>query len=234
MTALENGAWPPTQTTENRSDQLYERLRRAIVQGQLRPNQRLIETELAETLEVSRTPIREALQRLALDGLVARHRRGWVVREHDAVEIRQIYACRAAVEGYAARLAATAATDEQINEIEAILFSVSLESNRDEMVAANERFHEAIIDAAGNPLLAELARRSRLYYFNRRVARLYTEAEAAQSREQHVRLLRALRDHDPDLAETVTRAHIDTALHAILSRTEILARTNSLAAEPTK
>src|SRR2546430_2516572 len=95
----------------SRSDGVYVQLRRAIVQGQLRPKQRLVEAELAETLEVSRTPIREALQRLALDGLVSRHRRGWVVREHEADEIKDIYACRAALEGYAARLAAVAASD---------------------------------------------------------------------------------------------------------------------------
>jgi DNA-binding GntR family transcriptional regulator len=219
-------------TTRNRSDRLYEQLRRAIVQGQLRPNQRLIEAELAETLQVSRTPIREALQRLELDGLVTRHRRGWVVREHDADEIRHIYACRAALEGYAARLAALTATDEQIAEIEAILLSVSGTSNRDEMVAVNERYHEAIIDAAGNPLLAELARRSRLYYFNKRVAQLYTDAEAAQSREQHVRLLQALRDRDPDQAEAITRAHIDAALQTILRHPEILTGSNGFLGEP--
>jgi DNA-binding GntR family transcriptional regulator len=231
MTTLEKDGGSPKPAIENRGDQLYERLRRAIVQGELRPNQRLIETELAAILDVSRTPIREALQRLALDGLVARRRRGWVVREHDADEIRHIYACRAALEGYAARLAAIAATPEQIAEIEAILFSVSVVSNREEMVAVNERFHEAIIDAAGNPLLSELARRSRLYYFNKRVARLYTEAEATQSREQHVRLLKALRDRDADSAEAVTRAHIDTALQAILRHTEILTGNTNLVAE---
>jgi DNA-binding GntR family transcriptional regulator len=217
---------PPTQTLEpisNRSDILYSRLRHAIVQGQLHPNQRLIEAELAETLSVSRTPVREILQRLALDGLVSRHRRGWVVREHGADEIGHIYACRAALEGYAARLAAAAASDEQLAELGAILYSVADGSDRDEMVAVNERFHEAIIDAAGNPLLAELAHRSRLYFFNRRVAKLYTDAEAAHSRAQHIRLLEALKARDADEAETVAREHIATALETILARPEILA-----------
>jgi DNA-binding GntR family transcriptional regulator len=206
--------------TTSRSDHLYAQLRRAIVQGELRPNQRLVETELAEMLDVSRTPIREALQRLAIDGLVSR-RRGWEVREHDADEIEQIYACRAALEGYAARLAALHATDEQLDEIAGILFSISDTSDRDELVAVNEHFHEAIIDAAGNPLLAELAGRSRLYYFNRRVAHLYTEAETAHSRQQHIRLLEALRGRDPDRAEAITREHIATALQAILGRREV-------------
>lgn len=213
---------PPTTGVSrgSRSDYLYEQLRRAITQGELRPNQRLVETELAEMLAVSRTPVREALQRLAMDGLVSRRRRGWVVREHNATEIEQIYACRAALEGYAARLVALYATDSQLDEISGILFSVSDTSNRDEMVAVNEHFHEAIIDAANNPLLSQLARRSRLYYFNKRVAHLYTDVEATQSRSQHIRLLEALRDRDPDAAEAITREHIATALQAILSRPE--------------
>jgi DNA-binding GntR family transcriptional regulator len=204
----------------SRSDHLYARLRGAIVEGELRPNQRLVETELAEMLDVSRTPIREALQRLAIDGLV-RRRRGWEVCEHDADEIEQIYDCRAALEGYAARLAALHATDEQLDEIAGILFSISDTSDRDEMVAVNEHFHEAIIDATGNPLLTDLAGRSRLYYFNRRVAHLYTEAEAAHSRQQHIKLLEALRGRDADRAEAITREHIATALQAILGRREV-------------
>ena len=200
------------------------RLRRAMVQGELRPNQRLIEAELAEILGVSRTPIREVLQRLALDRLVSKHRRGWIVREHTAEEIKNIYACRAALEGYASRLAATAATEEQLAELDALLNSIHEIGNRDEMVDINERFHEAIIDAAGNELLAELARRSRLYFFNRRVAKLYTDEEAMHSRSQHMRLTEALHAHAPDLAETITREHIETALRGILSRPELLAQ----------
>src|ERR1051326_9590051 len=87
-------------------DGLYERLRHSIVSGELRPSQRVLELELAAQLEVSRTPVREALQRLAGDGLVLSHRRGWIVREHTALEIKEIYECRMALEGYAARLAA--------------------------------------------------------------------------------------------------------------------------------
>jgi DNA-binding GntR family transcriptional regulator len=205
-----------------RADALYTTLRQAIVHGDLRPNQRLVEAELAEALNVSRTPVREVLQRLLLDGLVASHRRGWIVREHNIDEIRDIYACRAALEGYAARLAALNASDDQLQELVTILaVATPGQMTREQMVDVNERFHEAIISACGNELLADLCRRSRLYYFNRRVAQLYTDAEAAHSRGQHERLLAALQDRDPDLAERITREHIDTALGVILTRGEI-------------
>jgi DNA-binding GntR family transcriptional regulator len=212
------------EVTTKRADVLYNRVRRAIVQGELRPNQRLVEAELAEMLGVSRTPIREVLQRLALDGLVSRHRRGWIVREHSAQEIKDIYACRAALEGYAARLAAEHATDEHLAELDEILACLYEGRSRDEMVALNERFHEAIIDAAANELLAELTRRSRLYFFNRRVATLYTDEEAAYSRDQHARLIAALHARDADAAEAIAREHIATALEGILSHPEVVAQ----------
>lgn len=209
----------------NRAEDLYARLRHAIVHGELRPNERLVEAELAESLGVSRTPVREVLQRLRRDGLVTSRRRGWVVREHTADEIRDIYACRAALEGYAARLAALSATEEQRAELKSILNSAPPAAPGSErMVVINERFHEAIIDASGNELLAELCRQSRLYYFNRRVAALYNEEAAAQSRAQHEKLLGAILARDPDLAEALIREHIETALGMILSHPELLAR----------
>src|SRR3978361_1268708 len=87
----------------NRAAEGYEENRGAIVEGKIRPNERLIEADLAERLEVSRTPVRESMQRLAADGLVISRRRGWAVREHSPQEIQEIYEVRAALEGYAAR-----------------------------------------------------------------------------------------------------------------------------------
>src|SRR5690606_9984578 len=95
-----------------RAHEIYDRLRGDIVHGVLRPNEPLIETELAEQLGVSRTPIRESLQRLASDGLIVYRRRRWYVYEHTADEIREMYEIRAAQEGYAARLAAERGTAE--------------------------------------------------------------------------------------------------------------------------
>lgn len=205
--------------TRSRTEGLYERLRHGIVSGELRPNQRLIEIELAVQLEVSRTPVREALQRLAVDGLVVSHRRGWIVREHTAAEIKDIYECRAALEGYAARLAAERAQPEDVEKLEQIL-SGGHEGGgvRDWMAPINEAFHTAVIEAARNPMLAELCRKSRLFYFNNRIAMLYTEELAAESRRQHVALVAAIREHRAAEAETVAREHVATALLVILER----------------
>ncbi|MGH8514646.1 MAG: GntR family transcriptional regulator, partial [Gammaproteobacteria bacterium] len=104
-------------TDTNRFQELHQQLRDAIIEGRFRPNERLVEADLAELLNVSRTPIRECLQRLVAEGLVTRVRRGWVVHEHTPEEIGEIYDVRAGLEGWAVRLGALRATDEELETI---------------------------------------------------------------------------------------------------------------------
>src|SRR4051794_796607 len=154
---------------------VYERLRSEIVRGELRPNERLIEAEIANRLRVSRTPVRESLQRLAADGLVVSRRRGWVVYEHSMDQIRDIYETRAALEGFAARLAAERASWKELQHVAGILLDSAgtLRSPREPLVDVNALFHDAIIEASGNQQIVAFIKRNRLYYFNYRVASMY-------------------------------------------------------------
>lgn len=202
------------------SDEVYEQLRQALIRGEIRPNERMVETDLAERLSASRTPIREALQRLAVEGLVTRYRRGWVAREHTPGEIGQIYEVRTALEGYAARLAAERATDEQLERIMALhqrAGEVAV-SPFEFLVNVNEEFHDAITAASGNDRLIELVRRNREYYFNYRIAVLYSDAEASAAVRGHERIIQALRRRDAAAAEQLARDHIQEGLTVLLSK----------------
>jgi DNA-binding GntR family transcriptional regulator len=204
-----------------RSDGVYEELRQRIVRGLLRPNQRLIEAELADQLRVSRTPVREGLQRLAADGLILSRRRGWVVREHTPEEITEIYEIRAALEGYAARLAAARATAAEIQSIAGLHRREAaglVRSPRDHLVEVNDAFHEAIIVAAANNRLAEQIRRNREFYFSYRIAALYSDDEAAASVRGHEELVTALEARDGAAAEDAARRHVTEALATILAK----------------
>jgi DNA-binding GntR family transcriptional regulator len=204
-----------------RSDDVYERLREAIVTGRARPNERLIEAELAERLQVSRTPVRESLQRLAAEGLVVSRRRGWVVLEHTSTEIREIYEARAALEGYCARLAAERATEAQLKEIASLHRGDPkriLKSSRQHLVEVNDRFHDAIVAAAQNKRLADMIRRNRTFYFTFRIAQLYSDEEADASIAGHLAIVRALLQRDSNRAERAMRAHINLALAVILAK----------------
>jgi DNA-binding GntR family transcriptional regulator len=200
----------------------YNRLREAIVRGELRPNARLVETELAGWLKVSRTPLREALARLASDGLVETRRRGWVVREHTAQEVREIHEVRAALEGMAALLACQRASGAQIDEI--IDFHHHQNRSRLEMPASdylveyNDAFHEAVVAAAGNERLRQFIRRNREFFFTYRIARLYSEVEAAASLKGHDEVVNALAVRDGERAERAMRQHILEARDVIISK----------------
>lgn len=208
----------PVSNAATRSQEVYERLRGAIVRGELRPNERLVEAELAGRLQVSRTPVRECLQRLASEGLIANRRRGWCVLEHTDADIHEIYEVRAALEGYAARLAAERATPLQVSAIS--------ESTRKEprsyagrpvgeLVGLNEAFHDAVIAAAGNRRLATATRQTREYYFNFRLAAMYSDAEVIAAFADHQRIARAIRVRDADAAEALARAHVAEALKIV-------------------
>jgi len=203
------------------SDEVYERLRDEIVKGLIRPNERLVEVDLAERLGVSRTPIRESLKRLSADGLIHGGRHHLVVREHAPQEIREIYESRAALEGYAARLAAQRATKEELVRIASFHerdITKLVRSPREHIADVNDGFHDAIIAAAANIRLLDLIRRNREFYFNYRIARMYTDPEAAASLEGHSAILDALESHDPDAAEAATRKHVMQALEVTLGK----------------
>jgi len=200
---------------------VYQRLRSAIVRGELRPNQRLVEADLADWLEVSRTPVRECLQRLTAERLVANHRRGWIVLEHSIEDIREIYEVRAALEGYAAQLAARQASDEQVERIMALASidpATYADPPRRGFVEYNQQFHDTVVESCGNSRLAEAIRRSREYYFNYRIAAVYTAAEVADAIGGHQAIGRAIQRREPDAAERLARAHVHEALEAAVMK----------------
>lgn len=210
----------PTGGSVNLSTEVYEQLRQAIVEGAIRPNERLIEADLAARLEVSRTPIRESMLRLAGDGLIVAHRRGWIVREHSPEEIRDVYEVRAGLEGFAARLAAERATDEELARITAIhrdyIDKVSTES-RGHLVEHNDEFHDAVIAAAKNTLLADLIQRNSQYYFIHRISGFLTDEEVRASIAGHEELVTALVARDGDLAERAARLRVLEGLTKVLA-----------------
>lgn len=186
-------------------DGVYQRLRTAIIRGDLRPNERLVEADLAAWLEVSRTPVRECLQRLVTERLVANRRRGWVVHEHSIEEIREIYGLRAALEGYAAQLAARQASRSQVDRIMALARidpAIYADPPRRGLVEYNQEFHDTVVESCGNARLAEAIRRSREYYFNYRIAAVYTAGEVADGIAGHQAIGQAIRRQDGDAARS--------------------------------
>lgn len=200
------------------TDEAHRRIRSDIIAGRIRPNVHLVASDLASQLEISRTPVREALQLLASEGLVIGTRRGFVVREHSVDEIRHIYEVRAALEEMAARLAAERATKEDIAALEKLgaHTRATVDQARDVIVDLNDAFHEAIMVAAGNPRLQNINQRNSEHFFNYNIAKLYTHEEAAAAITGHAKIFSAIKKRDADAAARGARDHVFEALEVTL------------------
>lgn len=202
-----------------RSDPLYVKvytlLKDWIIEGRLQPGERIKETVLASDLNVSRTPVRDALRRLEQDRLiVAVQGSCYEVYEPTAKDLADLYEVRATLEGGAARLAAGRPPTEVRASVEAM--AAVLEEMRaaygqqppQVLVNLDTRFHEILVAASGNPVLVEL--HSHLSTRLRHVRSMSGDLTVRQQQvlEQHASIIETLVRSDASAAESATRSHI--------------------------
>lgn len=201
------GALPP----QRRSQEVFDRLRQAIVTGELRPNEPLIEADIALHLQVSRTPVRESMQRLFAAGLIVPRKRGWAVREFSYDDVAMNAEVRSALEGRAAGLAAQRATPEDIARLSALHAERLKLDPEDERarIRTNRAFHDAIIATARNPKLTDAIDATGQFYFNGDIVRLSSAEQMAQGNADHALILEAIAAGDPAAAEARMRAHLE-------------------------
>lgn len=212
------------------AERLFNEIRHGIAEGRYRPHQRLVESDLAEELSASRTPVRQALQRLQLEGLVTASRHGWVIREHSEEDLREIYDVRIALEGFASRLATERASADDLQKMvtayEAVTAHLNAgmantkEWNRAEFVELHDEFHDAIGRSTASSVLRNAIRSYRDHPYNRRVAHTYSAEELERAAESHAEMLAAICARNPDEAERLTREHLVMAQEVTLDRVE--------------
>ncbi len=201
----------------------YDLIRSAILSGEFSPGHRLKEEELTTLCEVSRTPVREALRRLGLEGLVVvTPNAGAQVSDTSPGELAEIYALRAMIEGHAAERAASlidaaalAKLRELATQMEGLLGLVAQEFSR-EFAAANSEFHRIILDSA---LSARLSAMSALVVelpLTRRTLELYSRNDLVRSMGHHRELVDAFEARDGAWAASVMRSHIHAAYQALV------------------
>lgn len=196
------------------------RLRDQILAGEFAPGDRLVEGRIAEDLDVSRVPVREALRALAAEGLVEiRPRHGAVVASLEPSAAREMVQIRATLEGLNARLAAEHRTPQLLQQIEQVLAEgrTRLESGEGNgLQDLNTRFHDLLYAAGANAMLAELMRSLR-----ERTQRLFIETsedEVRQSWEEHAAILRAVQSGDAALAALLAERHVMRAAQYYLNK----------------
>ena len=195
-------------------DRVYDRLRASIVEMNIYDegaNLRLDERSMAEQLQVSRTPLREALTRLENDGFIEiKPRKGVFVVRKTMDEILEMIVAWAALESMAARLAAVAATDSEIRELRKHALRHSESSSRadlSEYSEANIRFHQMILEMSGCRLLAAMADELFVHMHGVRRRALEENNRATRSVVDHLEIIEALEARDGDLAARLVREH---------------------------
>lgn len=188
----------------------YTHLRGAILAGSLLPGTRISEPGLAQELGISRTPVREALQRLSQEGLVELlPNKGARVRVLSANEVREVYDVRALLEGEAAALAAQNATQAELDGLERLLLALDAlpKDAYNQQMQIDFDFHTALVEAAHNKTLARIYADLRssltlIRSFQR------TLSQHPKTRQQHLAILSALKSHNPQQAAEAARAHV--------------------------
>ncbi|MHA6344089.1 GntR family transcriptional regulator [Roseivivax sp. CAU 1761] len=190
----------------------YTLILEAIDTGAYRPGDRLVESDLAERFGVSRTPIREALQRLETQSLLTRDGRSLIVASLDHNQMAELYAVRTELEGLAARLAARHATEEEILVLsEMVEADQALLNDPAALARANRRFHSQIHLASHNRFLVQ-----QLDLVHRSMALMATTSLAAQGRgtvalNEHRAIVEAIARRDEDAAYVALCDHISQA-----------------------
>ena len=199
------------------SEDTYERIRIRILEGSYAAGSRLREEDVAAELGVSRTPVREAIRRLAAEGLLQVHaNRGAEVVEYDHAELGEIFALRAILEGYGARMAACADPGPDLDglrhladDMEALVTQPGgVDGMWQEIARLNNEFHRVILDSAGGDRLASAISPLVHMPIVHQTFRRYTPEGLARSFAHHRELIAAVEAHDPDWAESVMQAHI--------------------------
>lgn len=190
----------------------YQMILEAIDTGTYRPGDRLVESELAERFGVSRTPIREALQRLETQSLLTRDGRSLIVASLDHNQLAELYVVRSELEGLAARLAARHAAPEEIKVLKDMVENDrKIVNDPNALSRANRRFHKQIHLASHNRFLVQ-----QLDLVHRSMALLATTSLAAEGRgetamDEHARIVAAIEQGDGEAAYVALRDHISRA-----------------------
>lgn len=213
---------------------VFNRIREDILSGKYKQNEELRETAIAGELGVSRTPVREALRQLELEGLVSIiPNKGAYVTGITAKDIKDIYSIRSLLEGLCARWAADNITAEQLDELEEITYLTEFHAKKkhyDQVLELDNKFHEVLYSASDSKLLNHMLSDFHHYIQNVRKITIASGTRSLEMNEEHKKILEALKNKDADKAEALANEHLMNTiknisgygLENILEKTKII------------
>ena len=206
------------------TEQVYRNLRQGIITGAIGGGTRLVETALASEMKVSRTPVREALHKLALEGfLYSIPRAGYIVEETSEIDIKDLFTTRTAIEKIAVKWAIEKITPEELQRLEMNLKKTDevLKSGATEsMMDLDAGFHQIIYRAARSKTLYKISQTLSDHTLRFRLACIHVPALARRAKQGHMKIFKAIQARDSTMAEKMVEDHLDTVTNDILNQLE--------------
>lgn len=206
-------------------DVVFNTLRHAILKGELEPGERLMEIALAQKLGVSRTPIREAIRKLELEGLVVMvPRKGAEVADITEKDLRDVLEVRTALEELSIELAMKNMTDEDYENLKKASKSFAKDSEGDDLIKiaeADVAFHEVIYMATGNKRLIQMINNLREQMYRYRLEYIKDKSTHARLVEEHERIIEAMQKQDVNAAKAAIKLHVENQEENILKSIKV-------------
>ncbi len=189
------------QFTQPLYQQVYEIVKRAILEGELKPGSKVVVTQLAEKYNISRTPLREALRQLQIEGLLVQKNSGLFVIELDVNDFKELYECRVILERDIMKLVLRTITDKQLKEIDELLNLAEKaleEGDHLQLLELNAQFHDKLLEASPNSRAVQLLQQVRSFLLIYRANILKDDTHNKEILQEHRQILEALKERNEE------------------------------------
>ncbi len=201
---------------------VYRVLKESIIKGFLEPGTKLLENKIAEKMQVSRTPVREAMQKLVAEGLVTTNpNKTMIVSKVSLVDMKEVLLVRGALEGLAASIAAKRISSQEIDKLEKIVMQMSLyvtKMNLSSYCEIDDKFHNLILNICGNKWIIKVRENLGNFIYRYRVMSLSIPERLKYSLEEHRAIMESLKKRNSDEVNKLSQIHMENTIINILKK----------------
>ena len=202
------------------SQKVYRVLKTEIAKGFLEPGTKLLENKIAEEMHVSRTPVREAMQKLVAEGFVkTTPNQTMVVTEVSLEDVKDVLQIRGVLEGLAARIAAKQINIQEIDELEKIVTRMGLYITKKDLLSyckVDDEFHDLILNICGNKWIIQIRDNLGSFIYRFRIKSLSVPGRLKCSLEEHRKIMESLQKHNSEEADRLSQIHMENTVINIL------------------
>ena len=202
------------------NQKVYRVLKEAIVKGSLEPGTKLLENKIAEEMHVSRTPVREAMQKLVTEGFIkTTPNQTMAVTEVSTEDVKEVLQIRGVLEGLAARIVAKKINKQEINELKTIVTKMSLYITKKDLLSyckVDDEFHDLILNVCGNKWIIQIRDNLGSFIYRFRIKSLSVPGRLKHSLEEHRKIMESLKKHNSAEADRLSQIHMENTVINIL------------------